>query len=70
MTVVAQTSYYVGAFYFDRKQSSYFRCVVILDDFVGARLHELHSFVSVAIGMSHHELNQTAVSYSSQFLTK
>ena len=36
----------------------------------GARLLELHSSVYVASGMSHHELNQTAVSYSSQFLTK
>ena len=36
----------------------------------GARLLKLHSSVSVASGMSHHELNQTAVSYSSQFLTK
>ena len=36
----------------------------------GTRLLELHSSVSVARGMSHHELNQTAVSYSSQFLTK
>ena len=35
-----------------------------------ARLHELHSSVSVASGMSHHEQNQTAVSYSIQFLTK
>ena len=33
----------------------------------GARLLELHSSVSVESGMSHHELNQTAVSYSSQF---
>ena len=36
----------------------------------GERLLELHSSVSVASGMSHHELNQTAVSYSNQFLTK
>ena len=36
----------------------------------GARLLELHSSVSVASGMSHHELSQTAVCYSSQFLTK
>ena len=36
----------------------------------GARLLELHSSVSVASGMSHHEKNQTSVSYSSQFLTK
>ena len=36
----------------------------------GARLLELHRSVSVACGMSHHEQNQTAVSYSSQFLTK
>ena len=36
----------------------------------GARLLELHSSVSVASGMSHHEYNQIAVSYSSQFLTK
>ena len=36
----------------------------------GARLLELHSSVSDASGMSHHEYNQTAVSYSSQFLTK
>ena len=36
----------------------------------GARLLELHSAVSVASGMSHHEQNRTAVSYSSQFLTK
>ena len=35
-----------------------------------ARLLELHSSVSVASGISQHELNQTAVSYSSQFLTK
>ena len=35
----------------------------------GATLLELHSSVSVASGMSHHEYNQTAVSYSSQFLT-
>ena len=32
-----------------------------------ARLLMLHSFVSFASGMSHHELNQTAVSYSNQF---
>ena len=36
----------------------------------GAKLLELHSSVSVASGMSHHEYNQTAVSYSSKFLTK
>ena len=36
----------------------------------GARLLELHSSVSVASGMSHHEKNLTAVSYCSQFLTK
>ena len=36
----------------------------------GARLLELDSSVSVASGMSHHEYNQTAVSHSSQFLTK
>ena len=36
----------------------------------GARLLELHCSVSVASGMSHHEKNQTAVTYSSQFLTK
>ena len=36
----------------------------------GARLFELHKSVSVASGMSHHELNQTAMSYSRQFLTK
>ena len=35
----------------------------------GARLLELHSSVSVASGMSHHVWNQTAVSYSSQFIT-
>ena len=34
------------------------------------RLLELHSFVSVASWMSHHQLSQTAVSYSSQFLAK
>ena len=38
--------------------------------FEGTRLLKLHSSVSVASGMSHHELNQTAVSYSSKFLTK
>ena len=36
----------------------------------GAELLELHSSVSVASGMSHHEYNQTAVSYCSQFVTK
>ena len=36
----------------------------------GARFFELHSSVSVACRMSHHEQNQTAVSYSGQFLTK
>ena len=36
----------------------------------GARLLKLHCSVSVASGMSQHESNQTAVSYSSQFLTK
>ena len=36
----------------------------------GTRLFEPHSSVSVASGMSHHEWNQTAVSDSSQFLTK
>ena len=36
----------------------------------GTRLLELHSSGSVASGMSHHELNQTAVIYSSHFLTK
>ena len=35
----------------------------------GARLIALHISVSVASWMSHHELNQTAVSYSIQFLT-
>ena len=36
----------------------------------GARLLEVHSSASVASWMSHHEYNQTAVNYSSQFLTK
>ena len=36
----------------------------------GARLLELNGSVSVASGMPHYEHNQTAVSYSSQFLTK
>ena len=36
----------------------------------GARIPELHSSVSVVSEMSHHEKNQTAVNYSSQFLTK
>ena len=36
----------------------------------GTRLLELHSSASVASEMSHHGHNQTAVSYSSQFLTK
>ena len=36
----------------------------------GARLLEVHCSVSVACGMSHHEYNQIAVSYCSQFLTK
>ena len=36
----------------------------------GARLLELHSSLSVASGMSHHEHSKTAVSYSSKFLTK
>ena len=39
-------------------------------NFEGARLLELHRYVSDASGMSHHEYNQTAVGYSSQFLTK
>ena len=36
----------------------------------GARLLELHSSVSVTSGMSRREQNQTAMRYSSQFLTK
>ena len=36
----------------------------------GERLLELHSSVSVASGISHPELNQTAVSYCSKFLTE
>ena len=32
VTVVAQINYFVSASYFDRKPS-YFKCVVILDDF-------------------------------------
>ena len=36
----------------------------------GEELLELHRSVSVASGMSHPELNQTALRYSSQFLTK
>ena len=36
----------------------------------GARLLKLYSSASVASWMSHHENNQTAVSYSSQFTTK
>ena len=36
----------------------------------GARILELCSSVAVASGMSHHGWNQTAVSYSCQFLTK
>ena len=35
-----------------------------------ARLLDLHSSAYVASGMSHHEYNQTAVSYSSQLLVK
>ena len=36
----------------------------------GARLLELHSSVFVVSGMSYNEWNQTAVSYSNQFLTR
>ena len=36
----------------------------------GATLLELHSSVSVASGMSHHEWNQAAMRYSSQLLIK
>ena len=35
-----------------------------------ARMLELHNSVSVASGISHHELIQTAVSYSNEFLKK
>ena len=44
--------------------------MVILDDFGRRRLLELHSFVSAASGMSHHEWSQTALSYSSLSSTK
>ena len=37
---------------------------------ITTRLLELHSTVSVARGMPHHELNQTAAIYSSQFKKK
>ena len=36
----------------------------------GARLLKMHCSVSVSSGMSHHEWNHTAVSNSSQFMTK
>ena len=43
----------------------------MIDDFGWRRItREVHSSVSVASGMSHDEYNQTADSYSSQFLTK
>ena len=36
----------------------------------GERILELHRSVSVASGLSHHKYKQTAVRYSSKFLTK
>ena len=44
--------------------------VVILDDFGRRNFTPTHISISVASWMSHHEQNQTAVSYSNQFLTR
>ena len=56
MTVVAQISYFVGASYFDRKPNKVILNVWLYEmTLEGAKLLELHSSVSVASGMSHHE---------------
>ena len=51
-------------------QLSGFRCVAMLVDLGRRKINELHSSVSDASWMSHHELNQTSMSHSSQFLTR
>ena len=70
MTVVTQTSYSASVSYFDRNPISDFKCVPMLADFEMREITRAALLCTCCKGISHHEYNRTAVSYSSQFLTK